>query len=150
MAIALTLHLLAAVVWVGGMFFAYLCLRPAAGALDAPERLALWSATLGRFFVWVGIAIAVLLATGLWMLMRLGGMASVSPYVHIMLGLGVLMMLLFGHVAMAPYRRLRRGVQAADYAAAGRALKQIRVLVAVNLTLGLLVLIAAGLAQAPL
>ena len=38
LSIALTLHLLSAVVWVGGMFAAYLCLRPAAGPLEPPQR----------------------------------------------------------------------------------------------------------------
>ena len=33
MAVGIPLHTLAAVIWVGGMFFAYLILRPSAGAL---------------------------------------------------------------------------------------------------------------------
>ena len=32
--LAITLHLLAAVIWVGGMFFAYIAMRPAAQFLD--------------------------------------------------------------------------------------------------------------------
>ena len=44
MAIAIALHLLAAVIWVGGMFFAYMALRPAAASLlEPPLRLPLWS-----------------------------------------------------------------------------------------------------------
>jgi uncharacterized membrane protein len=37
------LHVLAALVWVGGMFFAWMVLRPAAvKALEGPARLTLW------------------------------------------------------------------------------------------------------------
>jgi uncharacterized membrane protein len=40
-AVALALHILGAVVWVGGMFAIYACLRPALGTLDLPQRLRL-------------------------------------------------------------------------------------------------------------
>lgn len=144
MFLALLLHLVAAVVWVGGMFFAWLCLRPAAGHLEPPVRARLWVETLSRFFAWVWAAVAVLLASGIYMVRALGGMGAVNPYVHAMIGLGVLMMLLFAHVFFAPFRRLKRGVAGGDSAAAGKALGQIRLLVGVNLVLGLLVLIAAA------
>jgi putative copper export protein len=42
--LALAFHILGAVIWVGGMFAAYVCLRPAAGSLEASHRLQLWSA----------------------------------------------------------------------------------------------------------
>ena len=54
--LAITLHLLAAVIWVGGMFFAYMALRPATGSLEPSIRLTLWSQTLKRFFPWVWIS----------------------------------------------------------------------------------------------
>ena len=48
----LALHLLGAVLWVGGMGFALLVLRPAAHeVLQAPERLALAQAAFRRFFL---------------------------------------------------------------------------------------------------
>ena len=37
-ALALALHILGAVVWVGGMFAIYMCLRPALGMLDMSRR----------------------------------------------------------------------------------------------------------------
>jgi len=147
MAVALLLHLLFAVIWVGGMFFAWLCLRPAAALLDAATRQRLWAGTLARFFPWVLAAVLVLLVSGLYMIGAMGGMAHASPYVHAMLGLGVLMMLMFLHVFFAPFKKLKRAVAAADTAAGGRALNQIRVLVGINLLLGLLVLVAAAGSQ---
>ncbi|MDH3280607.1 MAG: CopD family protein [Gammaproteobacteria bacterium] len=137
---ALFLHLLSAVIWVGGMFFAYLCLRPAAGALEPPVRLGLWVATFERFFVWVWTAVVLLPATGYWLIARLGGFGSVGVYVHIMHALGIAMILVFLHVYFAPYRRLRGAVASGDFAVAAKHLNQIRILVAINLSLGMLVL----------
>ncbi|MGH8443190.1 MAG: CopD family protein [Nevskiaceae bacterium] len=145
MGIALTLHLLAATVWVGGMFFAFVCLRPAAAHLDPSHRMRLWADALTAFFRWVWICIAVLLATGLWMTFKvLGGFKGAGLHVHLMLGAGVLMMLLAAHVFFAPLRRLRAAVAASHWADAGKALGQVRALIAVNLLLGLAVVAIAG------
>lgn len=145
MGIALLLHVLAATVWVGGMFFAYVCLRPVAAAtLDAPHRLRLWAGTLAAFFRWVWLAIALLLATGFFMIFAvMGGFAAARPHVHIMLGVGLLMMALVGHVYFAPLRRLRTAVAGGHWTDGGKALGQVRLLVGINLVLGLFV-VAVG------
>lgn len=143
--IAITLHILAAIIWVGGMFFAYMALRPAALDLEPPQRLALWSRTFGRFFPWVWGAVIVLPITGYWMIMAVfGGFRQAGLYIHIMHAIGIVMILLFLHVYFAPYQRLRRAVEAADFATAGKHLGQIRVLVATNLALGLITVIIAS------
>ena len=140
----LALHALAAAVWVGGMFFAYLALRPAAGVLEPPARLALFDRVFGYFFPWVWAAVAALLASGYGLIFGVyAGMGAVGLHVHIMQGVGFLMMLLFMHLYFAPYRRLRRAVAAENWPAAGRSLAQIRLIVAINLALGLVV-IAVG------
>lgn len=146
MGIALTLHLLAATVWVGGMFFAFACLRPAAAGMEPAVRLRLWSEVLTRFFRWIWLAVAVLLVTGFWIIFNVpGGMATAGAHVHLMLGIGLLMMLLAAHVYFAPLRRLRRDVAGSHWADAGRALGQIRAFIGVNLGLGLAVVaIASG------
>ena len=137
LSIALFLHMLATVVWVGGMFFAYLCLRPVAGTiLEPPLRLSLWTKTLARFFPWVWAAVVMLAITGSWMVMHMGGFAAVGGYVHIMSGLGVLMMSIFVYVFFGPYRRLRGAVATNDLPTGGKALGRIRILVGINLLLG--------------
>ena len=107
MFIAITLHLLAVVIWVGGMFFAYMALRPAAAALLEPaQRLPLWAMTFARFFPWVWAAVILLPLTGYWMILNVfGGFGNLALYIHIMQGIGILMMLIFLHVFFAPYRR---------------------------------------------
>ena len=141
--ILILLHLLGAIAWVGGMFFAYFCLRPAAvEVLDPPRRLPLWSATFARFLPYTAIAVVVMLASGLAMLLQTGlRMAPIGW--HIMLTLGVLMSIIFGYVYLALYPKLRERCHAADWAAAAQALNRIRQLVAVNLVLGLCTVVAA-------
>ena len=138
MDIARFVHVLGAVIWVGGMFFAYMALRPAAAALlEPPLRLPLWQETFRRFFFWVWLSLAGLLVSGLWMIALLGGFGAVGPHIHLMLGLGIVMMLIFAYVYVSPYGRLTRFVEQKDWKAAGAALGQIRKLVALNLVLGI-------------
>jgi len=148
MILSLFLHLLSVVVWVGGMFFAYMALRPvAASVLEPPQRLTLWAGVFGKFFPWVWVAVALILATGLHMLMKLGG-AAAPHYMLTMLALGVAMMAIFAHVFFAPYGRLRRAVAAQDWKAGGAALGQIRRLIGINLSLGLLTIAVVFLGRA--
>jgi uncharacterized membrane protein len=147
MDLALSLHVLSVVVWVGGMFFAYVVLRPeAASQLESPLRLALWAGVFRRFFPWVFASIGLILVTGFWIIARVyGGFAELGLHIHLMLGIGIVMMLIFFHVFFAPFKRLKQAVAAADWPAGGRYLAQIRVLVGINLLLGLVtVAIAAG------
>ena len=138
MSLGLILHILGTVVWVGGMFFAYLVLRPAAGELDGAVRLRLWQGVFARFFPWVWASIAALLASGYLMLFwGLGGFAGAGIHVHVMHLTGWVMVLLFLHLYFAPWRRMQRALQAGDDQGAARQLSQIRVIVAINLGLGL-------------
>ena len=144
---AVLLHVIAVVIWVGGMFFAYMVLRPVAAAqLEPPVRLKLWASVFSNFFPWVWVCVTVVLLTGLWMIFAVfGGMGGVRPYVHAMFGLGILMMLIFTHVYFAPFKRLKQAVAAEDWPAGGKALSQIRVLVGINTTIGMVTLaIGAG------
>jgi uncharacterized membrane protein len=137
---ALILHALSAVVWVGGMYFAHQVLRPAAAGLDPAPRLLLWSRVLGRFFAWVIAAIILLLASGYTLVFAVfGGFAAAGLHVHLMQGIGILMMLLFFHLYFAPWKRFRRAVARQDWAEGGRQLGQIRTIVTVNLVLGAVV-----------
>ncbi len=143
MHLALTLHLLGVIVWVGGMFFAYMALRPAAvEILQAPFRLRLWEAVFKRFFPWVWLAIVFILGSGYYIIFGLiGGFANTAVYVHIMHGLGIVMVLIYLHVFFAPFNRLKKSNATESWEQAGAALAQIRWLIALNLTIGLIIVV---------
>ena len=143
MAIAKFLHILGFTIWVGGMFFAYMTLRPvAAVSLAPPQRLTLWHGVFSKFFTWVWLAILAILASGLFMMAKIG---KPPVYISGMFVLGILMMLIFAHVFFAPFKRLSRAVAAEDWSAGGAALGQIRQLVGINLILGLLTITLGAL-----
>jgi uncharacterized membrane protein len=142
MTVLLFLHVVSDVVWVGGMFLAYMAVRPAAAeVLDPPQRLKLWTAIFRRFFPWVWAAVTLILVSGFAMLSQL---AAIPAYIIGMAVIGIVMSAIFMHLYFAPFGRLKRAVAAEDWKAGGAALNQIRLLVAVNLTLGL-VNIAVGM-----
>jgi uncharacterized membrane protein len=138
-------HVFAALFWVGGMVFAYTMLRPAAGALDAPVRLTLWRDVFRRFLPWVAVSIVALLVSGYAMIfLAYGGFRGAPLSVHVMQGIGILMMLIYLHLYFAPWRRLQTFVQAADWPNAGKQLATIRKLVAINLVLGVITVLVGS------
>ena len=145
MGIATALHALAAVIWVGGMFFAYTAMRPAVVRVIDPERRPeLWCHTLSLFFRSVWGSVAVLLVTGYGLIHAYGGFGAVNWHIHVMHGLGLLMMLLFLHIVFAPYRRLKLTVASGDMNEGSRRVGQIRRLVGVNLILGIIIVLVAS------
>jgi uncharacterized membrane protein len=145
MTIALLFHILAAVIWVGGMFFAHVMLRPAAAALDPPVRLALFRRVLANFFPWVWASIVALLASAYGVMVpEMGGFAEAPRYVNAMQVIGIVMMLAFFHLYFAPWKRFRTAVDAGDFARAAPQLNQIRHIVLFNLVLGLIAVVIGG------
>lgn len=143
---AIALHLLSAVVWVGGMFFAYVVLRPTAGKLlESSQRLPLWSETFRRFFVWVWVAIVLLVTTGNWMIFGFyGGMTKAGLHIHIMNGIAWIMIVLFIYLNLVPIKGLRNSVEDRDWPSGAEHLARIRRIVAINLSLGLTIVVIAS------
>ena len=144
--LSLVLHLLSAVIWVGGMFFAYMFLRPVAAAqLEPPVRLQLWVGVFKKFFPFVWLALLFLPLTGYMMIFEIwGSMAATPLYIHIMNGLGIVMILIYLHVYFAPFKRLKEAVIKQDWPEGGRNLNIIRKMVGINTMIGLLVIIVAS------
>jgi uncharacterized membrane protein len=139
MSIALTLHLLAAIIWVGGMFFAHMALRPAVNQLLEPaQRLALMRKVFDGFFPWVWVAVCIILISGFWMLFAVYGAEPIISQ-WIMALVGCLMAIIFVAIFLLPYRRLGTALDSGDRPGAATALARIRQLIGINLILGLLV-----------
>ncbi|MFS0828234.1 CopD family protein [Pseudomonas phoenicis] len=146
LALPYTLHVLAALIWVGGMFFAWLVLRPAlAAALDGPSRLKVWVEVFPRFFGWVWVAIASLAISGVIMLhQRFTGFETAPRYVQWMIGGGIVMVALFLRVQALLLPQLHTAVQKEDWAEGARVMNGIRRMVGCNLLLGLAVVALAS------
>ncbi|HEY9278179.1 MAG TPA: CopD family protein [Methylotenera sp.] len=145
--ILLFTHLAGVIVWVGGMFFAYFCLRPAAGAiLKPPERLPLWTATFRLFLAYSAVAVVLILASGVIMLTSFGLSQAPAGW-HAMLALGLVMAAVFSIVYFVLFPRLAAHCAASSWPAAANVLNNIRRLVALNLLLALCTIVAAVLAR---
>lgn len=129
-------HLAAGLIWLGGMSVLLWAVRPMVLAqLEGGPRITLLCGILSRFFKLVGLCIGLLLITG--GLMFAGVDMHIAPKGwHVMLGLGLLMCAIFGHLFFVPFRRLQRSVQMADWPMAAKQLAQIHVLVLTNFVLG--------------
>lgn len=140
------LHLLGAVLWVGGMAFALICLRPAAHeALEGPQRLALMQGVFRRFFLVVWHAMPIVMLSGWAMLFGwFGGFRGVGWHVHVMHMTGLLMAGVFLSIALGPWKAMRAAIAAGDKPAAAAAVAQIGKLVLGNLVLGLVTIAIAG------
>jgi len=141
--LAVAVHVTSAVVWVGGMFFAYVVLRPSMVILDPPaHRLKLWSQVFSRFFVWVWAAIALLTVSGYYLIFAVyGELANVGVHIHLMYSLAMVMFVLYFFLFFGPYRHFAESAGADDWPTAGEFLPAVRRIVFINMILGLLVAI---------
>ncbi|MCS6957696.1 MAG: CopD family protein [Aquificaceae bacterium] len=121
-------HLLFAILWIGGMIYSLLFLKPAVKALpQEDQRSRVLKGVFSRFFpaVWLAILILFITGMGLWHGYRKD--FSQNPLFHAKLFLFALMTIIFAYIYFFLYRRDK--------------LSQIPNLIAVNLLLGLLVLL---------
>lgn len=138
--VVLAIHILCAVIWVGGMFFALLVLRPSLAALNPPQRMQLHGQVFRRFFLVIWHVMPLALITGYAMLLGVyGGFAGAAWNVNLMQLLGLVMAAVFLVIFFGPWRRFRRSATAVQ--AAG----SIRTLITINLVLGLVTVCVAAL-----
>ncbi len=140
------LHGIAATAWIGGIFFAYMALRPAANiVLEPPLRLALWHAAYRHFFPWVWLCIGILLVTGYGdLFLRFNGFSSDAIYLAIMHIVGLIMVGFFCYLYFSLYRALAQALKRSDIPAAAKVMNKMRPVMAINLSLGLLI-VAVGI-----
>lgn len=139
----LGLHAIVGAIWVGGMFFAVLILRPAMAGLDPASRVALHRAVLRRFLPVVWVAMPFMLLSGARILAKGYGRFGWAPWpIQAMAMLGVVMGGVFLALWFGPYKRLRA---TGDMAEAVAAIGAIRWMITANLVLGVLATVFAGM-----
>jgi len=137
-AIYLSLHTLAAVFWIGGIFFAYMVMRPLSAQMEPPARLRMWNSAYARFFPWVWVFIVLLVVSGyLDMLTRFTNTST--PYLIAMQVVGWLMILIFAWLYFGLFARLRRAVASENWPKGGAVMRTIRWVMFTNLCLGALI-----------
>jgi uncharacterized membrane protein len=137
----LAVHVLCAVIWVGGMFFAYVVLRPSLTVLEPMQRIALHTQVFRRFFLVIWHAMPLILLSGFTTLFVFdGGAANAAWNVNAMMLLGLIMSAVFVLIIFGPYARFRRTT---DRTTAAAAIDRIRKLIGVNLVLGVITVVAA-------
>ena len=142
---ASAVHAMGAALWVGGMFFAYVVLRPSLGAFEPPQRLTLWNEVFQRFFFWVWIIILALPATGYWQVyMDFGGLGESGLHVNIMNITGLVMIGLFLFLYFSPYQKFKNAVESEQWPIAAGHLNMIRRIVGANTVLGLITVVTGA------
>lgn len=146
--LVLGLHLVAIVVWLGGLFFVTFVAAPSIGRLDPATARPLWRRLLASFLVFGGASLVVIIATGIAMVfLTFGGYAHIPDLHRVNMMIGIPAIVLFGYIAAVPWRRLRHACDANDDASADRNIRLARALLAIVLGLGLMATIVSGLAR---
>lgn len=138
------IHLMAVILWVGGMLFAHCFLRPAAAQLEPPVRLRLMASVLGPFLNAVLAAILLILATGATMIgqeasqaAQTGGAFFMPRSWTLMASGGLVMTAIYAYIRFVLYPQLRAAVAASAWPQGGQAMAGIRRWVGINLLLGI-------------
>ena len=143
MAIAVTLHLLGVIVWVGGMFFAHMVLRGALNrSLEPQERLPVMLKVFDGFFPWVWASVILILASGYWMLF-VAFQAETTFWLGFMSVIGTLMAGIFVFIYTFPYHQLANALKTHDMPKAVSAITLVRQLILTNLILGLVITVVS-------
>jgi uncharacterized membrane protein len=153
--IAKLLHLISAIVWMGGMTFMLFALRPTITAQMQPQpRALLMREVWQRFFAMVAVAVLLLFATGTHLYTAAfkaakaaGGVGSVPLGWNLMLVIGLVMFLIFGHIYFAGFRKFKRAVAAGEWPVAAKAAGLIHKMVVANFVLGWLAIAAVRLVR---
>ncbi|KGD94156.1 membrane protein [Achromobacter sp. RTa] len=146
-------HLMAVILWVGGMLFAHCFLRPAAARLEPPVRLRLMASVLGPFLNAVLAAIVLILLSGAAMIgqeasqaAQTGGAFFMPRSWTLMAAGGIVMMAIYAYIRFVLYPRLNAAVVNSDWPAGGQAMGGVRRWVGVNLLLGIAIVAIVFLA----
>ena len=96
---------------------------------------------MARFFKVVAVCVLLLLVTGGTMLVGVDMKLAPKGW-HAMLGIGILMCLIFGHIYAGPFRKLKRALAEPDLSLAASQLAKIHPLMLLNFALGWLAVAA--------
>jgi uncharacterized membrane protein len=98
------LHVLAAIVFVGGVFPAVIVSHPLARGLNTEPASVLWQQALSRVFPWAWGSLLLIVATGIVMVsLKFGGFSGMPPIHRANMAIRIPAMLLFGYAFFGPW-----------------------------------------------
>jgi len=136
------IHLLCVVLWVGGMAFLLVTLRPSMGAIDPAARLVLQGAVFRRFFRLVWQIMPMAIASGLLLLILSYSHQALPWEVMVMQTGGLLMAAIFIGMVLVPNKRFQAKLAAGTATAADVA--PIRRLIWLSLGIGAVILVSVA------
>jgi uncharacterized membrane protein len=148
MTAALPLHILATIVWLGGLFLLCVVFPPSTRNLDSKTALSLWHKILSLFFVWAWISMALILATGIAIVfLKFGGFSGIPTIHRWNMAIGIPAIVLYCYLYFVPWQRSRCAMSRQDWGAAERDITQARIIMAIILTLGLVASVVSAVAR---
>jgi uncharacterized membrane protein len=148
MTLALPIHIVAIVVWLGGLFLMSLVVQPSIRGLDSRLALSLWSRTLSRFMVWGSVSLIAIVASGIALVnLRFGGFSGMPTLHRLNMVIGIPAIALFAYVALVKWQRARRALARGDSIAAETSIRTIRRLMAIILAFGLIASIVSAVGR---
>jgi uncharacterized membrane protein len=136
------IHLLCVVLWVGGMAFLLVTLRPSMAAIDPAARLVLQGAVFRRFFRLVWQIMPMAIVSGLLLLILSYSHQALPWEVMVMQTGGVLMAAIFIGMVLVPNKRFQ--AKLADGTATAADVAPIRRLIWLSLGIGTIILISVA------
>lgn len=139
MTVALSLHTLATIIWLGGLFFLCVVFQLAAQHYETAMALTLWHRVVSRFFVWAWISLVVILVSGVAMVfLKFGGFSGVPSIHRVNMAIGIPAILLYVYLYFIPWRRFRRAMLSGQWRVAKDNNRQARIIMTLILALGII------------
>jgi uncharacterized membrane protein len=136
--LVLAIHILAVIIWLGGLFFLVVVLGPSAESLDAAGASSVWYRTLSRSLAWGWLSLVLIVVTGVAMVFLVFGGYGHLPNIHrVNMAIGIPAIALYSYVYLMPWRQLGRAVRSSDRVVAAKKRHQVRTLLATILVLAL-------------
>ena len=137
--LVLAIHILAVIIWLGGLFFLVVVLGPSAKSLDAAAAPSFWHRTLSHSLAWGWVSLVAIVGTGVALVFLVfGGYGGHVPNIHrVNMAIGIPAIALYGYTSLMPWRQFGHAARSNDRVVAAKKLHQVRTLLATILVLAL-------------
>jgi uncharacterized membrane protein len=146
--LARPIHMIAIIVWLGGLFLLTVVLGPTIRDMAPTARASIWYRVLSRFFVWGSIALAAIVASGIAVVrLRFGGLSGVPAIHQWNMIVGIPAIGLYVYAQLIPWRTCRRATAVDDWILAEKSISRIRTLFGIALTMALVAAVVSSVAR---